>query len=31
MEYEKIKNKAENLGLYKRSKLIDQVTSWLEI
>ncbi len=27
MEYEKIKNKAENLGLYKRSKLIDQVIS----
>tara|TARA_A100001015_G_C14831064_1_gene648604 strand:- start:338 stop:976 length:639 start_codon:yes stop_codon:yes gene_type:complete len=27
MEYENIKNKAENLGLYKRSKLIDQVTS----
>ena len=26
-EYENIKNKAENLGLYKRSKLIDQVTS----
>ena len=25
-EYEKLKTKAENLGLYKRSKLIDQIT-----
>ena len=25
-EYEKLKTKAENLGLYERSKLIDQIT-----
>ena len=25
-EYEKLKSKAEKLGLYKRSKIIDQIT-----
>ena len=27
IEYENLKKKAENLGLYKRSELIDQITS----
>ena len=26
-EYNKLKNKAEALGLYKRSKIIDQITN----